>query len=173
MGLKHILNSFTNICFLLISFFSLHAQSADKQRLIGIQKSRFALMVRHDTLALSTTYLADDLTYIHSNGVVDDKHSLLKDIASGYITYIFIIPEKETVTINGNFAWISGRANIRVKLSQLTGVIDQYIGFVDVYRLKGYQWQLVLCQNARLEKNAPYYRGNEPQVKGSIQPSIY
>lgn len=119
-----------------------------------------------------TRLLAEDLVYTYSSGVVDGKHGLLKDIAAGDISFQYIIPEKITAVIDGNYAYIYGRANIRFKLSKMTGSIDQYVSFVDVYRQKYNQWQLVICHNARVEKDAPY-TNHTPQAKGSIQPSIY
>ncbi len=158
-------------CTLLTISRSASAQYDDRPRLLTFQKTRFAEMITRDTIALARL-LAEDLIYIQASGVEDNKHSLLKDIASGRIIYQFIIPEKMTATIEGNYAWIYGRANVRFKLSKMTGTIDQYISFMDVYRLKYNQWQLVICHNARLEKNAPYNH-NVPQVEGSIQPPIY
>jgi hypothetical protein len=55
----------------------------------------------------------------------------------------------------------------------MTSVIDQYISFVEVYRLNKNQWQMVLCQNARIENNAPYFNNAIPQVKTGSVPSIY
>lgn len=129
-------------------------------------------MVHQDTTLLKGM-LADSLTYIHSSGIIDNKASFMKDIASGRIKYIFIIPEKVTATIDGNYAWVYGRANVRFKLASMTVNIDQYISFVEVYHLNRYQWQMVLCHNARIENNAPYFNNNVPQVKSGSIPSIY
>ncbi len=128
-------------------------------------------MVKRDTIELNRL-LAEDLIYTYASGVEDGKHSLLKDIAAGDIAFQYIIPEKMTAVIDGNYAYIYGRANIRFKLSKMAGTIDQYVSFVDVYRQKYNQWQLIICHNARIEKDAPYSH-HTPQAKGSIQPSIY
>jgi hypothetical protein len=159
-------------CALMVSAFGLHAQTDERQRLIALEKKRFESMVRHDTAVLSTL-LGDSLTYIHSSGVIDNKISFLKDIASGRITYLFIYPEKVTAFIDGNNAWIYGRANIRFKLASMIGTIDQYVSFVEVYHLQRYQWQMVICQNARIEKDAPYFNSNASQVISGPMPSIY
>jgi hypothetical protein len=156
----------------LIGSIRLYAQTEDSKKLISLEKSRFDAMVHKDT-ALLKILLADSLTFIHSSGVIDSKISFLKDIGSGRITYMFIIPEKLTATIDGNYAWIFGRANVRFKLAVMTTVIDQYISFVEVYRLYKNQWQMVLCQNARIENNAPYFNNTVPQVKSGSVPSIY
>jgi hypothetical protein len=165
--------SLIHICILLACNARLFAQQNDERpRLISLEKRRFELMIHHDTTQLSGL-LADSLIYIHSSGIIDNKASLMKDIGSGHITYLFIIPEKVVASVDGNYAWIYGRANVRFKLSTMTGTIDQYVSFVELYVHKRYQWQLVMCHNARIESNAPYYNIAVPQVKEGITPSIY
>ncbi len=164
--------TFITACILITCCLHIQAQSDDRPRLIALEKRRIEAMTHRDTTMLSGL-LADSLVYIHSSGVIDSKSSLMKDIASGRITYLFILPEKVTASIDGNYAWIYGRANVRFKLATMTGNIDQYISFVEVYQHKRYQWQLVLCQNARIESNAPYYNNMVPQVKEGEVPSIY
>jgi len=160
-------------CFLLCFASSLHAQSdEDSKRLLAVERRRFDAVIRRDTTLL-TSLLDDSLTYIHSSGVVDNKKSFLKDLGSGRITYIFIIPEKVTATIDGNYGWIYGRANVRFKFASMTVNIDQYISFVEVYHLKRTGWQMILCHNARIENNAPYFNNAVPQVKAGSVPSIY
>jgi len=169
-------NTFYRTCLFswILLFFSVgvRAQSEDGKKLISIEKRRFDAMVHKDT-SLLKILLADSLTFIHSSGVVDNKNSFLKDIGTGRITYMFIIPEKITATVDGEYAWIFGRANVRFKLAVMTTSIDQYISFVEVYHLYKNQWQMVLCQNARIENNAPYYNNTVPQVKSGSIPSIY
>src|SRR5450432_649198 len=150
----------------------LNAKSDDVKKLMAIEKRRCDAMVHQDT-SLLKVLLADSLTFIHSSGVIDNKNSFLKDIGSGRIKYMFIIPEKVTATVDGNYAWIFGRANVRFKLAVMTGVIDQYISFVEVYHFYHNQWQMVLCHNARIESNAPYFNNTVPQVKSGLVPSIY
>jgi hypothetical protein len=159
-------------CILVASGTVLSAQTEDSKKLIALQKRHFEAMIHRDTTLLSGL-LADSLVYIHSSGVIDNKSSLMKDIASGRIVYLFILPEKVTATIDGNYGWVYGRANIRFKLASMAGTIDQYVSFVEVYHLMRYQWQMVLCHNARIEPNAPYINNSIPQVKSGSMPSIY
>jgi hypothetical protein len=163
---------FIELGLLLLLCTSLHAQTDDKQRLIALEKRRFEAMTRRDT-ALLSTLLGDSLIFIHSSGVIDNKISFLKDLSSGHVTYLFIYPEKVTAMVDGNYGWIYGRANIRFKLSTMTTPIDQYVSFVEVYYLKRYPWQMVLCQHAHIDKDAPWYNNMVPQVKGGLIPSIY
>jgi hypothetical protein len=150
----------------------LKAQTDERPKLIALEKRRFEAMTRRDTTQLSLL-LGDSLIFVHSSGVIDNKKSFIKDISSGHITYLFIYPEKVTATVDGNYGWIYGRANIRFKLSTMTVTIDQYVSFVEVYQYKRNQWQMVLCQNARIEKDAPWYNNMVPQVKSGSVPSIY
>lgn len=149
-----------------------HALADEKLRLLALEKRRFQSMIYRDTVQLSAM-LGDSLIFIHSSGIIDNKQSFMKDISSGHITYIFIYPEKVTAMVDGNSGWIYGRANIRFKLSTMTTTIDQYVSFVEVYQFKRNQWQMVLCQNARIEKDAPWYNNMVPQVKSGSIPSIY
>ena len=169
---KKIFSVSSLLCILLICAEKVSAQYDDRPRLISFEKARFEAMTKHDTLALNRL-LATDLTYIFPSGVIDDKRSFMRDIGTGFIEYVYIIPEKVTATVDGNYGWIYGRANVRFKLARMAGTIDQYISFTDMYRLKYNQWQLVMCHNARIESNAPYIHNYEPQAKGSIQPNIY
>ena len=160
------------ISILLGSCFILRAQSEESKRLISIQRRHYDAMIHRDTTLLAGL-LADSLTYIHSSGIIDNKKSFLKDIGSGRITYMFILPEKVTATVDGNYGWIYGRANIRFKLAVMTATIDQYVSFVEVYQYKNNQWQMVVCHNARIEPGAPYINNMVPQVKSGSMPSIY
>jgi hypothetical protein len=172
MKQKNFYRILTCISILLAFTARLNAQSDERQKLIALEKRRFDAMVRHDTTVL-TELLADSLIYIHSSGVMDNKSSFMKDIASGRIVYLFIYPEKPIATIEGNYGWIYGRANIRFKLSAMIGTIDQYVSYTELYRYKRNQWQLVICHNARIEKDAPYFNSIVPQVKGGDVPAIF
>jgi hypothetical protein len=151
---------------------AVHAQATAKEKLIALEKMRFEALTKQDTTMLSRL-LAQDLIYIHSNGVVDNKSSLLKNIATGAIVYLFILPEKSTATIEGNFGWVYGKANIRFRVAAINMTIDQYISYIDFYRLIHGQWQLVACQNARMNKDNPYFIKPKDQVKERVQPDIY
>ena len=55
------------------------------------------------------------------------------------IVYLFILPEKVTATVEGTCMdlW---KVNIRFRLASMVDT-DQYVSFVEVYRLNRYQWQ--------------------------------
>jgi hypothetical protein len=150
-----------------------YGQSAPKQKLLELEKMRFDALTKQDTVALSRL-LADDLVFVHTNGVIDNKSSLLKNIATGALVYLFILPEKSTAVVEGNFGWVYGKANIRFKVASINMTIDQYISFMNFYRLIHNEWQLVAAQNARVNTDDPYFiKPKPPQVQKSAQPSVY
>ncbi|MDP4129527.1 MAG: nuclear transport factor 2 family protein [Bacteroidota bacterium] len=157
---------------LLMVAFAADAQSAAKQKLLAMEKMRFDALTNRDTTTLSRL-LADDLIFMHTNGVIENKSSLLKSIATGSLIYLFILPETSTATVDGNIGWVYGKANIRFKVASINMTIDQYISFINFYRLIHDQWQLVACQNARVSKDNPYFVDPQPQVKKNVQPFIY
>ena len=173
MNAKPLLLSFIYSFILLAGFVTVKAQPVPDPRLIAMEKMRFDAMIRQDTTTLSRI-LANDLIYINTNGVVDDKSSLLKSIATGSVVYKFILPERSTTRIDGNFGWVYGKANVRFKVASINMIIDQYISFINFYRLIHDQWLLVACQNAKVNTDIPdFSKPPEPQVKKSIQPTIY
>jgi hypothetical protein len=148
------------------------AQSTAREKLLAMEKKRFDALTSRDTTALSRL-LSDDLIFMHTNGVIDTKSSLLKSISTGSLIYLFILPETTTCTIDGNVGWVYGKANIRFKVASINMTIDQYISFINFYRLIHDEWQLVACQNARVSKENPYFTDPQPQVKKNVQPFIY
>jgi|GEM_PF-503690 len=174
MNVKSILLNFSCLFILLTGIvWGSHAQSLPDPGLIAMEKMRFDAMIRQDTVTLSRI-LANDLIYIHTNGVIDDKTSLLKSIASGSVVYKYILPEKSITRVEGNFGWVYGKANIRFKVASINMTIDQYISFINFYRYFRNQWLLVACQNAKVNTDIPdFNKPPAPQVKKSIQPAIY
>lgn len=62
-------------------------------------------MVKADSLALKNL-LCTELTYGHSNGVVDTKDTFVKSISSGKAKYLKIEMSAQDITIKQNVAWV-------------------------------------------------------------------
>jgi hypothetical protein len=173
MNARSLLRNFPCLFILLAGFTGTRGQSPPDPGLMAMEKMRFDAMVRQDTVTLSRI-LSNDLIYIHTNGVIDDKTSLLKNIATGSLVYKYILPERSTTRVEGNYGWVYGKANIRFKVASINMTIDQYISFINFYRFFRNQWMLVACQNAKVNTDIPDFNAPPvPQVKKSIQPTIY
>ena len=73
-----------------------HADAAVR----AVERLRFDAMVARDLRALDTL-LADDLTYTHTTGRVDDKRALLADLDAGRLVYDSIVPSDVRIRVYG------------------------------------------------------------------------
>lgn len=122
-----------------------------QKALLEVENNRFRAMIEKDTARLATL-LADDLVYIHSDGHIDSKSSFIKNIMTGTISYLSILPENVNIMIDTGYAWIYGRARIKLLVGDNHQPVDIYVSYLDLYRSKHRQWQQVAWQSARLDK---------------------
>ena len=90
--------------------------------------------------------------WIHANGRVDTKDSLLGSIGSGQTRYLAIEPAGETVRFYGGLALISGIAAIRAEMAgQILEVQNRY---TIVWAPDADGWQVVNWQSTSAPKTA-------------------
>jgi len=123
---------------------------AAAQSALEFQSERFAAMVAADTERLEE-FLADDLSYAHTTGLVETKQQFLQTIESGVIDYQRIVPGDVRVRIYGEVAVMVGTAELQVVANG--SPVRARIGFLDVSRRVGGAWQLVAWQSNRLPEN--------------------
>ena len=137
----------TLIILLLHHFLFGYAQSGSTEKMLATELYRFEAMVKKDTLALQQL-LADDLIYIHSNGLKEDKKEHISAIASGKIVYEQMTRENVKVRRYGKIAVVTG--NVRVKgLLQKTG-FDINLAYSAIYKSEKRHWRLVNWQSTRV-----------------------
>jgi hypothetical protein len=120
------------------------------QSALEFQSERFAAMVAADAERLEE-FLADDLSYAHTTGLVETKQQFLQTIESGVIDYQRIVPEDVRVRIYGEVAVMTGTAELQVVANG--SPVRARIGFLDVSRRVGGAWQLVAWQSNRLPED--------------------
>ncbi len=86
------------------------------------------------------------LSYGHSNGWVETKNDLIKNLETGYIDYNSYKEDSLQVTINGNVAHARFIADINVTLNGKTG--DYHLKVLEVWvrKGKGKRWILFARQ---------------------------
>lgn len=89
------------------------------QRTRAIERQRFAAMTMKDTAALHLM-LADDLIYVHSNGLLEDKAKHIANIVSGKIVYSTMEPTEIKVRVHGRTAFINGIVQVAGSLAEKT-----------------------------------------------------
>ena len=122
--------------------------TSEQQTILDVEAARIDAMVREDIAALERI-LADDLTYVHSGGRVDDKAAFLDVIRSQRSHYLGVDYSATSVVICGKAAaLVRGRAQIR--LQRDTGERPSYpVWFLDVYEKRDGRWQMVAWQATR------------------------
>jgi hypothetical protein len=137
------------VAFIASSMFAEPARAAatPEQQVLQEDANRFAAMVKGDLAALDRL-LAIELTYIHSNARLEDKHAFLYGIKSGGTKYLKIIPTERQAHVMGNVAVITGVAAVHVV--DRGQDLDITIRYTDVHVLRGGRWQMVSWQATRL-----------------------
>jgi hypothetical protein len=116
--------------------------------ILEAEDSRFAAMIAANAAEMHR-WLAPDLEYVHSTGVVENRDQLIDSIVSGRRVYIAIAPGERRVTFLGNGAAIvRGPANVRVGTG--AAPVEFRIRYLAVYVFVDGAWQLQAWQSLRL-----------------------
>jgi hypothetical protein len=104
-------------------------------------------MERRDTIRLRQL-LADDLFYLHSNAMSEDKSVHISAIAEGRLIYKKMLRERASVRKYGRTALVNG-------IVFVTGVLngnpfEVRLAYSAIYRKKSGRWQLLNWQSTRI-----------------------
>jgi len=124
------------------------AQSDAARKVLDTEQRRFEAMMRRDTAVLRDL-LTDDLFYLHSNALHENKTAHLSAIASGRIAYENMTREQATVRRYGRTALVNGIVRVSGKLNQ--NPFEIRLAYSAVYRKKGGKWRLANWQSTRSE----------------------
>ncbi|HKG95467.1 MAG TPA: nuclear transport factor 2 family protein [Gemmatimonadaceae bacterium] len=123
--------------------------STELERVRRAQRERLDALLRRDVAALGPV-LDDSLTYVHSNGEMENKAQFLETIRTGRIAYDSIVPTDVRARLlgDGSVAVVGGRAVLRVTAAgQRVALV---VRFTDVYERRGGAWREVAWQSTRL-----------------------
>jgi hypothetical protein len=135
------------LCFLMLfAFTKLCAQSKSTQKVLENEIHRFAAMTRADTNLLRP-FLADELVYIHSNALKENKQEHLTAIASKQLVYEKMEREAASVRFYGRTALVNGTIKVRGILNSTA--FEVRLLYLAVYRKKHGVWQLVHWQSTK------------------------
>ena len=113
---------------------------------LATEQSRFDAMINRDTAVLERL-LSDDLVYIHSNALQENKRAHIRSIASGKIIYQCMSRSDNVVRFYGKTAINTGAINAKGIIS--SNPFDLKMLYTAVYRKKKQGWQLVNWQTTR------------------------
>ena len=116
----------------------------DGARIDELEEQRWAAQLGGDTTALGPL-LADELSYTHSNGLVDSKASYLAAIEEKVFDYRRADRTDVATTVIGDTAMVTGRVAMEVVSRGRTVELDSRFSAIWVRR--GDRWQFLCWQS--------------------------
>jgi uncharacterized protein (TIGR02246 family) len=116
-----------------------------------LEQERFTAYVKGDVATLQRIF-ADDLVYVHSNGVSDPKSAVLQSFASGELKISRFDAEDIKVRQIGDLMVATGLVHADLVNKGNSAKFD--LRYSAVYVNQGGQWRLVHVQNARVPGRA-------------------
>ena len=130
------------ISLLLLSCFVGKAQT-DEEKLIATIKEFHQALVNKNTVSINQQ-TDKALSYGHSNGWVETKADVIKDLETGVISYQAFKEDSITVSINGNMANVRFVAEITATMKGATSTFPLRV--LEVWTKKGKRWVLFARQ---------------------------
>jgi hypothetical protein len=120
---------------------------AAKDEVLQREDARIAAMIKPDPAALEEL-LADDLSYVHSSGVVDTKQEFVESVRSGRLKYKSFEREGLASRFYGDVAVLTGRANVMVLSSGAE--LDVRVRFTEVWVKRDGKWRMAAWHSTRV-----------------------
>ncbi|VXB48042.1 conserved hypothetical protein [Burkholderia sp. 8Y] len=114
----------------------------------GLERDRFRAMVESDGAALEAL-LAENVSYVHTNGKRETKRQFIDAITAGRRRYRQIeIQTQDVVSAGPETCLVSGRA--LVEMESKNGALLFPIAYTAIHVQTGGQWQLLALQATRV-----------------------
>lgn len=136
------------ISFLLLTLsISLQAQTgAERKVLAAVEKMRLALISGERTALEAIA--ANDLSYGHSSGKLQDKAAFVEAIANGSSDFVSIDYKNQTVKVTGKTALV--RHELHAKTNDGGKPGEVHLGILLVWQKEGKEWKLLGRQAYKL-----------------------
>ena len=122
------------------------AAQTDEEKLTITIKEFHQALVQKNTISINQQ-TDKVLSYGHSNGWVETKADMIKDLETGYISYSSFKEDSLTVTINGGLANARFVADITATMKGSTNTF--HLKVLEVWVKKGKRWLLFARQAVR------------------------
>lgn len=131
------------ILVLFVSSFSFGQTSFLKDAVSKLDKA----LIEKDTVTLKQL-LHKNVTYGHSNGWVETKEDVTKDLASGKLVYYSI--KSDSITWKTEANWASMRSKTNVEVSVNGNRMELNLHVLEVWLKTNKGWQLIARQSTKL-----------------------
>ena len=122
------------------------AQTADEQKLLTTVKEFHQALVNKNTISINQQ-TDKALSYGHSNGWVETKTDMIKNLETNYISYQSFKEDSIKVSSNGNIANVRFVAAIEASLKDSR--ITYNLKVLEVWVKKGKRWLLFARQSVK------------------------
>lgn len=140
-------SSLTILFFFLVAFANAQLapplRGTDEEKLTATVKEFHQALVKKNTVSINQQ-TDKALSYGHSNGWVETKTDVIKDLETGYISYQSYKEDSITVAINGNMANVRFIADITATMKATTS--NFHLRVLEVWVKKGKRWVLFARQ---------------------------
>jgi ketosteroid isomerase-like protein len=121
--------------------------AALEREVLGADARRVQALLSNDYEALEDL-LADDLTYVHSNGNLDTKDTYIGALRSGATRYLSMVMSGLSVRTDGNTAVVAGSFEARVQTGN--GEVNPKPRVLIVYVKRDGRWQMLAWQSTNI-----------------------
>lgn len=129
---------------ILFFFFVAFAKAqTDEEKLVTTVKEFHQALVNKNTVSINQQ-TDKALSYGHSNGWVETKTEVIKDLETGYISYQGFKEDSITVLMNGTMANVRFVADITATMKGTTN--NFHLKVLEVWMKKGKRWVLFARQ---------------------------
>jgi ketosteroid isomerase-like protein len=126
---------------------TMNAQSKDEKEVLAIVESLRQAMMSKDRATLEKI-AAEELTYGHSAGLLEDKASFVQNIASGKFGFVKIEYPDVTVKITGPNAMVRHKITGDTTNDGIPATVN--IGVLLVFQKRQGEWKLIARQAYKL-----------------------
>ena len=137
----------TTILFCLLGLL-VFGQSNDEIKLTQTLKEFHQALVKKNTVSINQQ-TDKALTYGHSNGWVETKSEMIKNLESGYIAYQSYKEDSISISLNGNVASARFIADVNVTLNNNASGFRLKV--LEVWLKKGNRWVLFARQAIKID----------------------
>jgi len=126
---------------------SLQAQSADEKAVAAAVEALRKAMI-DPTKATLEGITVKELSYGHSNGLVEDQSAFVEAMTSGKSDFVSITLEEQTIKIVGNTAIVRHKLSADTNNNNTPGKVN--LGVLLIWQKQSGQWKLIARQAVKL-----------------------
>lgn len=128
-----------SVVIFLFASFVVTAQS-EAAKVDALHKQKFEWLINNNIDSI-TYLLGDKVSYIHSNGWIQNREEVLNDMKSGKLQYKSIAVEESSVNLIEQTAIVTGKATFAGKMNNIDFSVK--LLYTEVYVKVGNRWRLL------------------------------